>query len=121
MFCLLKKVITKKKLLQKIIIKSFITKLKIWAGPLGGYTRFVFGKDYKKNNYYYNVENLSKASGGGIHIWSSEKIITNIKLSQKNLNYYRFYYKIENFSRDSGGGIYTRFVFWKDYYKEKSY
>ena len=39
----------------------------------------------KKNNYYKfdcKIENLSRASGGGIHVLSSEKMITKKKLLQ---------------------------------------
>ena len=39
----------------------------------------------QKNNYY-KIENLSKASGGGIHVLSSKKIVTKKKLLQKQLN-----------------------------------
>ena len=60
-------------------------------------------RDYYK--FYYKIENLSRASGSGIHVLTSdEKIITKKKLLQKILNY-KFYYKIENLSRASGGGI----------------
>ena len=48
---------------------------------------------YKKKNYYkfyYKIENLSRAFGGGIHVLSSEKI------TKKND------YKIENLSKASG-------------------
>ena len=49
---------------------------------------------YKKNNYYkldYKIENLSRASSGGIHVLSSGKVVTKKKLLKKQI-YYNFYY-----------------------------
>ena len=37
------------------------------------------------------IENFSRASGGGIHVLSSEKIITKNKVITKKKKYYTFY------------------------------
>ena len=69
----------------------------------------------KNKNYrvYYKIENLRRDSGRGIHVLSSEKIITKKFITNKII-ITSFVTKLKILA-----GTPARFVFWKEYYKKK--
>ena len=96
---------------EKIITKKNYYKKnnyykKIWARPPAGLYTFGLLKRLLQKNHYYKIENFSKASGVGLHVLSSEKIITTKKVITKTFNYYRFYYKLKIWARPPAG-VYT--------------